>query len=479
MSVPEPISGGQFPPEVKALHGQLSPAAAAFLEFTERVPEALSRHNFKPHEASPFITYALHAWPTFVEGPVARQMREVAPALCRLIKRAPRRLLGATDRAAAFYGLPHERAHAALDALARTDDARGAIGRGDFIHDGTAFKCVEFNLTAGVGGWETAIHVQQVLAQPAMQRFAMEQRLRVRQPRTLRDFFSNVVDTVRRDLDWEGECNIGILFSPSTMPEAGPAEQVSRFFTAQLQELLQPEGARGEVLLAAYGSVESEAGAHLTLRGKRLHAVVEYDARDRQAMAGATYVAQAQAAFDARTVSLLNGPAQDVLDDKRNLALLWEHVTSPALSEAEQELVRRNVPWSCRVERTHVERDGARYLIPELLASQRESLVLKPGRDYGGESVLVGGTTSAAEWDTAVRKALDVGGWVVQERVQPMPLHALGPEGTVVPHIAVWGLFVLGETYGGHFLRMCPMRRGTGVVNVAQGAIVGALIELE
>ncbi|NVJ05763.1 hypothetical protein HUW63_11040 [Myxococcus sp. AM001] len=479
MSVPEPIPGGHFSPEVKAQHGQLSPAAAAFLEFTERVPEVFSRQTFKPYEASPLIPYELHAWPTFVEGPVARQMREVAPALCRLIKRAPRRLLGATDRAAAFYGIPHERAHAALEALARTDDARGAIGRGDFIHDGTALKCLEFNMTAGVGGWETAIHVQQVLAQPAMQRFAVEQRLRVRQPRTLRDFFANLVDTVRRDVEWEGECNIGILFSPSTLPDAGPAEQVSRFFTAQLQELLQPEGARGEVLMATYGSVESEPGARLTLRGKRLHAVVEYDARDRVALAGAAYVARAQAAFDARTVSLLNGPAQDVLDDKRNLTLLWEHVATSALSEPERELVRRSVPWTCRVERTHVERDGTRYFIPELLASQRESLVLKPGRDYGGESVRLGWATSAADWDTAVREALDVGGWVVQERVRPTPIHALGPEGTVVPYSVVWGLFVLGETYGGHFFRMCPMQRGTGVVNVAQGAVVGALIELE
>lgn len=479
MRVPEPIPGGQFSPEVKALHGALSPAAAAFLEYAERVPEVFSRHKFQAYEASPLIPYELHAWPTFVGGAVARQMREVAPALCRLIKRAPRRLLGDAGRAAEFYGVSRARADAAFDALARTDDARGGIGRGDFIHDGTTFKCVEFNLTAGVGGWETAIHVQQVLAQPAMQRFAVEQRLRVRQPRTLRDFFANIVDTVRRDTDWEGECNIAILFTPSILPAGPAAEQASRFFTAQLQEILQPEGARGEVVMATYGAVEAGADHRLTLRGKRLHAVVEYDARDRLAMAGAAYAEQAQAAFSARAVSLFNGPAQDVLDDKRNLALLWEHVASPALSEAEREVVRQNVPWSFRVERAHVERDGTRSFIPDLLASQRESWVLKPGRDYGGESVLLGASTPAAEWDTAVRKALDAGGWVVQERVHPTSFHTLGPDGTVVPHSLVWGLFVLGETYGGHFLRQGPMQRGTGVVNVAQGAMVGALIELE
>ncbi|MCP3161818.1 hypothetical protein LZ199_02805 [Myxococcus sp. QH3KD-4-1] len=479
MSVPEPIPGGKFPPDIKALHGGLSSTGAKFLEFAERVPETFARHHFLASEASPLFPYELHAWPTFIDGAAARTMREMATGLCRLIKRAPRRLLGDAARAADYYGLPEERARLALDALARTDDARGAISRGDFIHDGTALKCLEFNLTAGVGGWETAIHVQQIMSQPAMHRFATEQGLRIRQPRTLRDFFANIVDCVRRDTEWEGEVNIGILFTPSTLPPTALAEQACRLFTGQLLEILRSEGARGEVLMTTYDAVKSAEGHRLTTQGKRLHAVVEYEARDRLLMAGPEFIANAQAAISARALSLFNGPAQDVLDDKRNLALLSEHVTSPLLSAEEQALVRTHVPWSRRVERTHVERAGERVFLPELLSSRREELVLKAGRDYGGASVLLGESTPAPAWDEAVRKALDGGGWVVQERVRPAPFHYPGPAGGVMPHIVIWGLFVLGETYGGHSLRLSPMGKGTGVVNVTQGAMFAALIELE
>lgn len=479
MSAPEPISGGEFPPDIKTLHGGLSSAAAEFLDFAGRVPETFARHRFAPSEASPLFPYELHAWPLFIDGAGVSTMREMSTRLCRLIKRAPRRLLGDAARAAAWYGLSLERASVAMDSLARTDDARGAISRGDFIHDGRTLKCLEFNLTAGVGGWETAFLVQQVMSQPAMRRFATEQGLRIRQPHTLRAFFANIVDCVRRDIAWEGECNIAILFPPSGLPAPALAEQACRLFTGQLMELLQPEGARGEVMMTTYGAVKRAEGHRLTTQGKRLHAVVEYEARDRLLMAGPEFIQDAQAASSARTLSLFNGPAQDVLDDKRNLALLSEQVASSALSAEEQVLVRTHVPWSRRVERAHVEREGERCFLPELLSSRREELVLKAGRDFGGASVLIGASTPAPAWDEAVRKALDEGGWVVQERVRSAPFHYSGPDGAVLPHSVIWGLFVLGETYGGHSLRVCPVGKGTGVVNVSQGAMFAALIELE
>ncbi|WP_254625104.1 hypothetical protein [Myxococcus sp. CA051A] len=479
MRAPEPIPGGKLPPDIKALHGRLSSAAAEFLDFAERVPEAFARHSFAPSEASPLFPYQLHAWPLFIDATAVLAMREMATKLCRLIKCAPRRLLGDAASAAAWYGLSQERASEALDCLARTDDARGAISRGDFIHDGTALKCLEFNLTAGVGGWETAFLVQQVMSQPAMHRFATEKGLRVRQPHTLRVFFANIVDCVRRDTEWEGECNIAILFPPSGLPGPALAEQACRLFTSQLMEILRPEGARGEVFMTTYGAVKSAEGHRLTTQGKRLHAVVEYEARDRLLMAGPEFIENARAATAARSISLFNGPAQDVLDDKRNLALLSERVTSSALSAEEQALVRTHVPWSRRVERAHVERGGERVFLPELLSTRREELVLKAGRDFGGASVLLGESTPAPVWDEAARKALDEGGWVVQERVRSAPFHYLGPDGGVLPHSVIWGLFVLGETYGGHSLRLCPMGKGTGVVNVSQGAMFAALIDLE
>jgi hypothetical protein len=477
--MPEPIPGGRFPADIKALHGELSPAGAAFLELAEREPEVFARRKFNGGEASPLLPYELHAWPTFIAPERAAQVREMATGLCRLIKRAPRRLLKDPAKAAAYYGIAPDRAETAFQALALTDDARGAISRGDFIDGTRGLKCLEFNLTAGVGGWETAIQVQQVMGQPVVRRFAQEQRLRVRPPQTVHAFFSNIVDCVRRDTEWEGECNVAILFPPRSLPAPQVVALGSQLFTAQLQEILKPLGARGEVMMTTYDAIGEAEGHRLTAHGKRVHAVVEYESRDRVQMAGPEFIERAWNALTSRTISLFNGPAQDVLDDKRNLVLLSEHESSPLLSPEEQKLVRQHLPWTRRLERTHVERDGERFFLPDLLASRREELVIKAGRDFGGFAVLVGAATPPAEWDAAVRKGLDAGSWVVQEEVRPRPYHYLGPEETVIPHIVIWGLFVSGDLYAGHFLRLCPMGRGTGVVNAMQGAMFGALVELE
>ena len=46
----------------------------------------------------------------------------------------------------------------------------------------------------------------------------------------------------------------------------------------------------------------------------------------------------------------------------------------------------------------------------------------------------------------------------------------------------VWGLFVLGDRYGGGFLSLAPSeartRREGGVINVMRGATVGVIFEV-
>ena len=55
----------------------------------------------------------------------------------------------------------------------------------------------------------------------------------------------------------------------------------------------------------------------------------------------------------------------------------------------------------------------------EYARRERESLVLKPNRAYGGEGVLLGAGTSGSEWESAIDRALaDEERWVVQQIAQ-------------------------------------------------------------
>lgn len=477
---PEAVVPPRFSSELKTLHGGLAAANAAFLDFAEREPEVFARHKFNKFEESPLMHYDLHRWPTIIDLKRSRLLEEMSVKVCRLIKQAPRRVFGSdAARVAAYYGLDAERARVALEALALTDDMRGAVSRGDFIDSAAGLKCLEFNLTAGLGGWETALQADVVMAQPVLQRFAKEQGLRIHPQDTLRAFFTNILEDVRRGIHWEGECNLGVLFPDNDTPGEAGIEMATFLLNHHFNEVLEGTGFRGEVLIGTYSEVQDAEGHRFTLRGKRLHAVLEHDARDRLKLAGPAFDARARAALAARTLTLYNGPAQEILDDKRNITLLSEHADSPLFTAEERELVHRHIPWSRRLERVHTTRGGERVFLPDLLTSRREELVLKAARGYAGHSVLMGWATPEAQWAEAVGNALDSGGWVVQERVESQPYHYLRADGGVGPHNLIWGPFVFGDTYGGTMVRMNPAGRGTGIVNTRQGATMCALVVVE
>jgi hypothetical protein len=482
MLKPDAVSPPRFSEEVHALHRQLSQAAVDFLKFAERTPEVYERHRFHKFEESPLMYYELHRWQLLIDQRYNQQLEETSVRLARLVQRGPRLLLGGDPaRIAAYYGLTPERAKAAVEALSLTDDARGALGRGDFIDSADGLKCLEFNFMAGLGGWETALKAQVVMDQPVLQRFTKEQGLRVQTQDTLRAFLAHILDDVRRNVrPWEGECNLAVLFPDNELPDPVGVEMATLLLNTTFGELLEAEGARGEVLIGTYGEVQDAGGHRFTLRGRRLHAMQEHDARDRMEVVGPEFDARVRAALAARTLCLYNGPAQEVLDDKLNISLLSENEDSPALSAEERELIRKHIPWTRKLTRTHTTRGGQRVWLPdEAAASRRDGLVLKAGRAFGGKSVLIGRSMTAEAWEQAVQEALDAGGWILQERVEPRPYHFMRDDGSVGPHILIWGSFVFGERYGGTMVRLNPMGKGKDVVNATQGALMCALVLVE
>jgi len=89
----------------------------------------------------------------------------------------------------------------------------------------------------------------------------------------------------------------------------------------------------------------------------------------------------------------------------------------------ERQVMRRHVLWTRLVsDRRTTCTTGERIDLLEYTRRERESLVLKPNRSYGGEGVLVGPTVTQSDWETAIDRALlDTERWVVQQ-VAPIPV---------------------------------------------------------
>jgi len=99
---------------------------------------------------------------------------------------------------------------------------------------------------------------------------------------------------------------------------------------------------------------------------------------------------------------------------------------------------------------------------------ERESLVLKPNRAYGGEGVRIGHTMSQADWESALEKAVnDRERWVAQQlaTIPVSEFAVLGPDGRVhvEPFYTVMGF--APTQYGLAILGRASQKQ---VVNVAQ-----------
>lgn len=104
----------------------------------------------------------------------------------------------------------------------------------------------------------------------------------------------------------------------------------------------------------------------------------------------------------------------------------WEVLTDPVLAarhfSAEERLVfRRHVAWTRLVaDRRTTLSDGREGELLEVVRREREGLVLKPNRGYGGAGIVVGASVTPAAWEAALQLALTDPDdrWVVQERVE-------------------------------------------------------------
>jgi hypothetical protein len=152
----------------------------------------------------------------------------------------------------------------------------------------------------------------------------------------------------------------------------------------------------------------------------------------------------------------------------------WEVLTDPQytrryFSPDERQVFRRHVLWTRLVSaRNTTFPDGESGDLLEYIRDERETLVLKPNRAYGGMGVVIGPMVVQGVWETAIEKALaDPERWVAQQLasipVSVFPVH--GPDGAVhfEPFYTVMGF--APSKYGVAILARASQKQ---VVNVAQ-----------
>jgi uncharacterized circularly permuted ATP-grasp superfamily protein len=103
-------------------------------------------------------------------------------------------------------------------------------------------------------------------------------------------------------------------------------------------------------------------------------------------------------------------------DHKSTFELLTDSRFSQFFTPSERQILRRHVLWTRMLSpRKTTDPLGDEVDLLEFTSANRDALVIKPNRSYGGDRILIGHSVSEGEWCAAIDQAVaEPGDWVVQ-----------------------------------------------------------------
>lgn len=123
-------------------------------------------------------------------------------------------------------------------------------------------------------------------------------------------------------------------------------------------------------------------------------------------------------AYRAGAVCMANSFRGKLLHKKAMFAVLTNEKFAHLFSEEELTAIKKHVPWTRNFRREKTEFYDEEIELVEWTRSNSHKLVLKPNDDYGGHGIYIGWASSEEEWNEAIEKALQIGDYLVQERVK-------------------------------------------------------------
>jgi hypothetical protein len=347
------------------------------------------------------------------------------------------------------WGLSHNQYHSVFSRLDAIVDLTGP-----FWKDSLAF--IEPNLV-GVGGIHLIPTAEQIVMDvvvPELQRVAPD--LSLETTNDLRELFIQEVMDHAESIGRAGR-TLGLVDPKYAGDGPNELETLMHHYRAQGYEVYHADPVE---LVYREGEVYYE--------GHKIDVVYrDYEVRELAAMekTGENVRPMKHLFRKNQVVSSLAGD----FDHKSCFEVLSDPRFAQYFTMEERNVFRRHVLWTRGLrEATTTDPTGETIDLLEFVRKNREALVIKPNRSYGGESVYIGPSVSDAEWDGAIETALkEPYAWVVQRlaRIAVYEFPIVSEERHVVtaPFYVVVGL--APTKYGVAVLGRASQKQ---VVNVAQ-----------
>jgi len=443
--------------EIKTIlenHKELSEIGEEFIEYVLENKECQDRNAY--HVPIENKDYDVHfqAWPAFVGPKKSTEFEKITVGLAKLIKAIPERVFK-NDAARISDYFQMDKSFVEKYALRATSCIDGMAVRGDFIETDDGLKCIEFNMESNLGGWEVVFYEDTFKNDPLIKRFTNNKQVELNYTDNMNLFLEHVIKDSLQNLPSKDIVNIAIV-------DEGFMDEPMLYFLnmkyAQVRQQISPH-LKGEIVTTGSGQLNVQSGK-LYKGHTHVHAVVNYsfnvglDVLD---------------CLEEGSIRLFNGPLAKVLTQKFSIAALSEYQDSGVFTEEEADLIRKHVPWTrCMKPGITTFKNEEKELI-DIVLSHKDDLVFKIANSLGGTDVYLGHSTDMETWETVAHRAFDEKNWIVQERAESKAYMHLTDSNEFCPHDVVWGLFSIGNQYGGGFIRCLPKYKNA-IVNNAKGA---------
>lgn len=455
---------------LEAAHRNLSGASLKFLDFVKQDSRVRDRSRFDSLFRLNRGEVRMQPWPTFINRRTAEKWAGASLRVFGLIKGIPQRVFDCDPvRIGDYYNISPEVANACLAGI-NENYLNSIVARGDFMISPAGLKCLEYNVSVSLGGWDIDFYRQLYLSVPIIAEFINSFNVKVVNSSLLTKFLEHIVRTAVKALSGsERRLTIAFVFkkySKSSDPKTkGYLDKILRMILNS-----QFDGLSGEVIFCDLSRLQVRDGYVLYEGNKKIQAIIQ--------LYGKEVSTNILKVFEAGRVYLFNGPITSLLGNKLNLAVLSENEDSGIYTPEEREIIRNYIPWTRRIVRGETTKGERKIMLLDFILNNKDRLVIKPPTGLGGENVHIGLHVHPREWKAAVSRALECKNWLIQEYFDSAPfLYQNGADG-VVEHNAVWGFFTFGSRFAGAWVRVLPKKSTRGVINRHQGAEEGAVFEV-
>jgi hypothetical protein len=453
----------------------LSSVNVDFLEYVKRNPATLKRSSFNLLELND-ILFTLQPWPTFISPETKKSFQEAGVKLFDLIKQIPRRVFNNDPyKISEYFNFPVTVAKLQLTGV-DDDQINYLLARGDFIISAVGLKCLEYNVSANLGGVMVPIWEELYLKTPIISQFLKEFNVKTRNENLIALILEHSLSLpLKKRPDYEDEeLNIAIIMEKVERNESNRMRSqlyLNTLYKKVLESAAGSKALKGQLFLCDFHHLTLTDG-YVFYNDKKITVLIE--------MYHGMVPPKIIDSFVSRKLYMINGPISNLLANKLTLAVLSDHENNHVFTNEEKEIIDRYIPWTRKIIPGPTKYEDEKIAsLEHFVRSNREKLVIKPSRGLGGEGICVGIKSSQQEWETALNKAIKEKDRLVQEYVDSSPgIYQSGEEGCDLQDM-VWGLFIAGSRCLGAWNRVMPKSDSRGVINCHQGATVSVIFEVD